>query len=72
MGNSPVCNVCHSHCGRIGDLGCQKPLSLLQVGCNLGTAKNSCFVYFLFAYSDRKANTVFVSDARKASVNRLN
>lgn len=26
--NSSVCNVYHSPCGRSGDLGCQKQLSL--------------------------------------------
>lgn len=39
--NSSVCNVYHSPCGRSGDLGCQKQLSLSQVGRSFGTSKNS-------------------------------
>lgn len=34
--NSPVYNVYHNDCARIGDLGCQKQLNLSQVGWNLG------------------------------------
>lgn len=71
--NSAVYNVYHGHCARIGDLSCQKQLCVSQVGCNLGASKNSRFLYFyLYAYSDRKANTASVSDAKKASVNRIN
>lgn len=71
--NSAVYNVYHSHCARIRRLKLPKTIMSFAGWVQFGRFKNSRFLYFyLYAYSDRKANTASVSDAKKASVNRIN